>query len=64
MNQEKIGNFIRMLRVEKSMTQQELADKIGVTDSAISKWENGRGLPDLSLMKHIFQETLPCYKRE
>ena len=38
------------------MTQQELADKIGVTDRAISKWENGRGLPDLSLMKPLCGE--------
>lgn len=50
MNQEKIGKFILELRREKNMTQQELADKIGVTDRAISKWENGRGLPDLSLL--------------
>ena len=38
------------------MTQQELADKIGVTDRAISKWENGRGLPDLSLMMPLSKE--------
>ena len=53
MNQEKIGKFILELRKEKNMTQQELADKIGVTDKAISKWENGRGMPDLSLMKPL-----------
>ena len=53
MNQEKIGKFILELRKEKNMTQQELADKIGVTDRAISKWENGRGMPDLSLMKPL-----------
>ena len=56
MNQEKIGNFILELRKEKNMTQQELADKIGVTDKAISKWENGRGMPDLSLMKPLCRE--------
>ena len=50
MNQEKIGNFIREIRIEKEMTQQELADKIGVTDRAISKWENGRGMPDISFL--------------
>ena len=53
MNQEKIGKFILELRKEKKMTQQELALKIGVTDRAISKWENGRGMPDLSLMKPL-----------
>lgn len=56
MNQEKIGKFILELRKEKNMTQQELADKIGVTDRAISKWENGRGMPDLSLMKPLCKE--------
>ena len=50
MNQEKFGKFIRELRNEKEMTQQELADKIGVSDRAISKWENGRGMPDISLL--------------
>ena len=56
MNQGKIGKFILELRKEKNMTQQELADKIGVTDRAVSKWENGRGMPDLSLMKPLCQE--------
>lgn len=42
MNQIKIGKFIMELRKEKQLTQNELAEKIGVTDRAISKWENGR----------------------
>lgn len=50
MNQEKIGRFIAQLRKEKKMTQIDLANKLGITDRAISKWENGRGLPDLSLL--------------
>lgn len=53
MNQEKIGKFILKLRKEKNLTQQELANKLGVTDKAISKWENGRGMPDLSLLKPL-----------
>ena len=53
MNQEKIGKFIAELRKEKNMTQQELADKLGVTDRAISHWENGRRLPDYSLLKDL-----------
>lgn len=56
MNQEKIGKFIFELRKENNMTQQELADKIGVTDRAISKWENGRGMPDLSLLVPLCAE--------
>lgn len=53
MNQEKIGKFIANLRKEKKLTQQELAKKLGVTDRAISKWENGRGLPDYSLLQDL-----------
>ena len=53
MNQEKIGRFISNLRKEKKLTQQELAKKLGVTDRAISKWENGRGLPDYSLLQDL-----------
>ncbi|MBE6139347.1 MAG: helix-turn-helix transcriptional regulator [Firmicutes bacterium] len=50
MNQEKIGRFIAELRKEKEMTQIDLGNKLGITDRAISKWENGRGMPDLSLL--------------
>ena len=53
MDQEKIGRFIAELRKEKNMTQQELADKLRVTDRAISHWENGRRLPDISLLKEL-----------
>lgn len=53
MNQEKIGKFIARLRKEKNMTQQDLADKLGVTDRAVSNWENGRRLPDYSLLSNL-----------
>ncbi|WP_455493604.1 helix-turn-helix domain-containing protein [Eubacterium sp.] len=56
MNQEKIGKFIAELRKENNMTQMELADKLKVTDRAISKWENGRGLPDVSLFEPLCKE--------
>lgn len=56
MNQEKIGRFIRELRIEKNMTQSELANKLGVTDKAVSKWENGRGLPDYVVLKELCEE--------
>lgn len=51
--QEKIGNFILELRKERNMTQQELASKLNVTDRAVSHWENGRSVPDVSLFKSI-----------
>lgn len=55
MNQQKIGRFIANLRKEKNMTQMDLANKLGITDRAISKWENGRGIPDLSLLIPLCQ---------
>ncbi len=56
MNQIKIGNFIAECRKSKGLTQQELADKLGLTAKAISKWECGKGLPDVSLYEDICAE--------
>ncbi len=53
MNQEKIGKFIAEQRKKKKLTQVELAEKLGVTDRSISKWENGRGMPDVSLFEDL-----------
>lgn len=53
MDQKRIGAFILQLRKEKNMTQKDLAEYLGITDRAISKWENGRGMPDVSLMKPL-----------
>ena len=53
MNQEKIGKFIAKVRKEKSMTQQELAKKLNITDRAISHWENGRSMPDAGIMLEL-----------
>ncbi|MBP3611194.1 MAG: helix-turn-helix domain-containing protein [Lachnospiraceae bacterium] len=48
MDQIKIGGFIAELRKEKGLTQKQLAEQIGVSDKAVSKWECGNGLPELS----------------
>ena len=53
MDQEKIGKFIANLRKEKNLTQEQLAEKLGVTDKSVSRWENGRCLPDVSLYKDL-----------
>ena len=53
MNQEKIGKFIARVRKEKNMTQQELANKLNITDRAISHWENGRSMPDAGIMLEL-----------
>ena len=55
MNFDGVGKIIRALREKKNMTQMELAEKIGVTDKAVSKWETGKGLPDISLMEPLSQ---------
>lgn len=56
MEQDKIGNFIKELRKEKRLTQQELADSLGVTNKAVSKWELGKSMPDVALFSPLCQE--------
>lgn len=53
MDQVKIGQFIASRRKEQGFTQAELAEKLGVTDRAVSKWERGKSLPDASLMLEL-----------
>ena len=53
MDQNKTGKFIQELRKQKKMTQQELAEKLGVSDKTIGNWENGRNMPDLSVFKPL-----------
>lgn len=50
MDQIKIGRFIAQCRKEQNLTQMQLAEKLGITDRAISKWENGKAMPDSSIM--------------
>ena len=53
MNSYVTGAMIRRLREEKRMTQSELAEKLCVSDKAVSKWETGRGYPDITLIEPI-----------
>ena len=53
MDAKTTGRFIAELRKQKGYTQKELAEKIMVTDKAISRWETGKGLPDTSLLKPL-----------
>ena len=70
MNQEKIGTFIKNLRKKNNLTQQALADKYNVTYQAVSKWENGSGIPsidvllELSLLFRVTFEELLCLDEE
>ena len=56
MDQVKIGKFIASLRKEKNMTQEQFAQKMGVSINAVSKWERGISFPDVSLFKKICNE--------
>lgn len=56
MNQEKIGKFIAKKRKEKNLTQIQFAEKLGVSDSSVSNWENGKNMPDMSLFPIISKE--------
>ena len=53
MNQKKVSKLIVYLRKKHGLTQQELADKLNITPKAISKWECGIGLPDITMLKEI-----------
>lgn len=56
MIQEKIGKFIAESRKKQKLTQEQLAEKLGVTDRAVSNWENGKNMPDLSMFKLLCDE--------
>lgn len=56
MNQYITGSIIKKLREDKKITQQQLADKLGVSDKTISKWETGKGYPDITLLEPIASE--------
>ena len=62
MNQIKIGKFIAECRKKNNLTQMQLAEKLNITDRAISKWENGKCMPDYSLIQKLCEAldvTLP-----
>ena len=50
MDQQKIGQFLRECRKEKGITQEQLAEMLGVTNRSVSRWENGSNLPDLDIL--------------
>lgn len=55
MDQIRTGSLIRRLRLEQGMTQLALAERLGVSDKAVSKWERGCGAPDLSILPLLSQ---------
>ena len=53
LNQVKIGRFIADCRKEKHITQAQLAEKLNITNRAVSKWETGKSMPDVSIMVEL-----------
>ena len=53
MNQEKIGKFLKELRKQKGLTQEQIAEKFNVSNRTISRWENGHNMPDLDILIEI-----------
>ncbi len=53
MEQQKIGAFLRQLRRERNLTQEQLAEVLGVSNRSVSRWENGATLPDLGLLVEL-----------
>ena len=53
MDEKRLGNFIAQRRKTLDMTQKDLASKLHVTDKAVSKWETGKGFPDLKMMEPL-----------
>ena len=56
MNQTTIGSYIAKKRREKNLTQEQLAEKLGVSNKTISKWENGKCMPDYSIIEQLCKE--------
>lgn len=56
MDQVKIGKFISELRKERKLTQEQLAEKLGVSQKSVSRWETGKNMPDMSLLKGLSSE--------
>ena len=56
MDQIKIGKFIAVLRKEKGLTQEQLGEKLGVTNKTISRWENGNYMPDVEMLSLLSKE--------
>ena len=56
MNQQATGKFIAQKRKEKNLTQEQLAEKLGVSNKTISKWETGKCMPDYSVIKNLCEE--------
>lgn len=53
MNQQKVGGFLKQLRKEKQLTQEQLAEQLNVSGRTVSRWETGNNMPEISLLVEI-----------
>ena len=63
MDQIKIGIFLKELRKEKKLTQEQLAEKLNVSGRTVSRWETGSNMPDIGMlveMADFFDVSIPC----
>ena len=58
MNQERIGKLIKEIRKDNNLTQKDLAKKLGVTYQAVSKWETGKNIPDIAILKKLVKNII------
>ena len=57
MDQEKVGKKIKEIRQKQNLSQQKFAELYGVTYQAVSKWENGKNMPDITILKQICEDN-------
>ena len=53
MDQKKTGSFLKQLRNEKKLTQEQLAEKLQITSRTVSRWETGSNMPDISMLLEL-----------
>lgn len=58
MDQQKIGAFLKVLRKQKGLTQEQIAEKFNVSSRTVSRWENGNNMPDLDVLIEIANSGL------
>lgn len=56
MDKVKTGELIREMRIKQDLTQNQLADQLGVTNKAVSRWETGNSFPDITLLSQLAQQ--------
>ena len=64
MDQSKIGAFLKSLRKEKNLTQEQLAEQLNVSGRTVSRWETGSNMPDISLLVELAEFFGVNYRKD